>query len=323
MPTSSSPNISPLSTPSDLDAFSVISYCSDKDKAFTPEESPITDLCGHSFTQAGNDPTSYLASIVEHGINLCETRRSLEEGILKGLERHERLYLDAIESSKNSLAMTRRNAADIVARFKGASGGIVSINLPWLDRVETGAYGSERQSHCPTPINFPLVPAFPMDPPLPGPGPITGAPNSTLDTNSPALTMYPTTVVDHRVSSVPLIHRLSSVPLVHIPLSPLPQPVVPSLKPTPASSLPPFTGSVMEAAHTPSQYDSKHSILSLADSPTGAGGKGGKGGKKGGKGASNKSGKGASDKGASGKGAGASSSKLDFHYPWHHHMQGR
>ena len=185
-----------------MDAFSVISYCSGK--ASTPELPPITNLCSHSYTQASNNPTSYLALIVERGLNLCETRRSLEEGILKNLERREKLYLDAVESSKVSLAVTRRNALDIVTRFKGASGGIVTIALPWSDGVESEAYDSAGNSRFQTSIPVPFLPPCLMAPSLPAP--ITGAPDSTPDTNAPALTMNPTTVVDHRVSSVPLVH---------------------------------------------------------------------------------------------------------------------
>jgi len=181
----------------------------------------------------------------------------LEEGILKNLERREKLCLDAVESSKVSLAVTRRNALDIVTRFKGASGGIVTIALPWLDGVESEAYDSAGNSCFQTSIPVPFLPPCLMAPSLPAP--ITGAPDSTPDTNAPALTMHPTTVVDHRVSSVPLVHD-------PLDLSP---------KPTPTSSLRPCTGYLMEEVHTPCQYDGKYSILLLTDSPTGADDKGG------------------------------------------------
>jgi hypothetical protein len=225
--TSSSPNTSPLSTLPDMDSFSVISYSSNK--ASIPEGPPISNPCGDSVTQASNNPTSYLAFIVEHTINLCETRRSMEDVILKGLERHENLCLDAIKSAKNSLTMTRRNAVDTVKRLKDASGGTIDITFPWLDGVESGAYGAEKKSPCPAPITVtpaPLVPACPVQVPPP-PVPVIAVPKDTLDTNPPALKACATTVV-------------SSAPRIRKPVSPLPPPVVHSPDPTPTGNLPPF-----------------------------------------------------------------------------------
>ena len=234
MTTSLSSDISAPSTPSDMDSFSVIS-------ASTPEGSPITGIGGHPSTQFSNNLISYLAFLVERGINLCETRRSLEEGILKGLERQEKFYLDAVESSKVQLAMTRRNAVDIAARLKGASGGVVSVTLPWLDGVETRVYDYEQKSHCPTPIPAPHVPMGPVAPPPPEP--TNGALDSTLDTNSPALAMYSRAEFDYWFPTVPLIRS---------PASPLPLPVVPSPKPIPTSSLPPFDASAIPVISLPS-----------------------------------------------------------------------
>ena len=236
MTTSPSPDISPPSTLSHMDSFSVI-------LASTPEGSPITSLGGHPFTQFSSNPISYLALIVERGINLCETRRSLEEGILKDLERREKFCLDTLESSRVQLAMTRRNAVDIAARLKAASGGIVSVTLPWLDGVESGAYDSEKKSRCPTPIAAPQVPIGSMAPPPPES--ITGALYSTLDTFSPTSKMVP----DGWISA--------------------PQSVVSSPKPAPAGS---FAAPTPSPTHPPApvwsmgwnvscQYDSaSHSM---------------------------------------------------------------
>ena len=228
MTTSPLSDISSPSAPSDIDAFSVIS-------ASTPEGPPIKGLCGHPPTQSSNSPISHLAFLVERGINLCETRRSLEEGILKGLERHEKFCLDAVESSKGQLAMMRRNAVDIAARLKGASGGIVSVTLPWLDGVEIGAYDSEKKYRRPTPISVPHVPMGPMAPPPSPPEPITSPLYSTLDTKSSALAMCSRAEFDYWFPAVPSIHSPGSPP----PLS-----VVPSPNPIPTRSLSPFGASI-------------------------------------------------------------------------------
>jgi hypothetical protein len=224
MATSSSSNTSPLSAPSDMDAFSVISYCSNK--ASTPQ-GPITIPCGDSVTQASNNPTGYLAFIVERAINLCETRRSMEEVILKRLERQEELCLDGIKNAKNSLTMTRRNAVDTVKRLKDASGGTIDITLPCLDGVESDIYGVEKKSPCLTPITVtpaPLVPPCPVEVPSP-PVSIIASPRATLYTNSPEL-------FDHRISSVDFMQEPPPPPLL---------PVVRPRDPTPTRSPSPST----------------------------------------------------------------------------------
>ena len=255
MPPSSSSNISPPSTPSDVDVFSVISY--GPEEASTPEGPSITSLCGHSFTQFSNNPISYLAFIVERGINLCETRRSLEEGILKSLERNESHCLNAVESSKDQLAMMRRNAVDIAARLKGASGGIIGVTLPWLDGVESGAYDSEKKSRCPTPISAPYAPRGPAMAPPP-PESITGALNSTLHTNSPAFTMCSQAVLDHWFPAVPPIHSPVSpaLSIVSVPGPPCSVAAVPipTISPPSPTCLPASGQSIDRSVSC--QYDS-------------------------------------------------------------------
>ena len=147
-PTSSSPNPSLPPTPLDVDAFSVISDLSDKSPIL--EEPSDATPCDDSVTQVSTNPTAYLASLVEHSISLCEARRSLEEEILKSLETKEKSYLDAVESAKSSLAMTRRDAVDIVKRLKVASGDIISIILPWHNEAEQEVYDPEKKPRAPT-----------------------------------------------------------------------------------------------------------------------------------------------------------------------------
>ena len=161
--TSSLPNPSLPSTPLDADAFSVISDPSDKSPI--PEEPSDVTSCDDSVTQVNTNPTAYLASLVEHGISLCEARRSLEEEVLKRLETKEKSYLDAVEGAKSSLAMTRRDAVDIVERLKVASGDIISIILPWHNEAEKEVYDPERKPHAPTASPSTLIPATPFDMP--------------------------------------------------------------------------------------------------------------------------------------------------------------
>ena len=155
-PTSSSPNPSLPSTPLDVDAISVISDPSDKSPI--PEEPSDATPCDDSVTQVNANPTASLASLVEHSISLCEARRSLEEEILKSLETKEKSYLDAVESAKSSLAMTRRDAVDIVERLKVASGDIINIILLWHNEVEREVYDPEKKPHAPTASPSTLIP---------------------------------------------------------------------------------------------------------------------------------------------------------------------
>ena len=181
--TSLSPDPSPLSTPLDMDAFSVISDLSDDPSI--PEEPVARDQCDHPVTQASTNPTNYLASIVERGISVCEVRRSLQEEILESLEKREKLYMGAVESAKSSLAMKRREATDIVTRLKDASEGIIRIILPWQHGVEKEAYSTEKKSPdlTPSPIT--------VSPPMPIPAcaaPVSSQPVPAIITPNPTFT---------------------------------------------------------------------------------------------------------------------------------------
>ena len=229
-----SPNPSPPSTPLDVDAFSVISDLSET--MSIPEEPSVTDPCDQYDTQASTSPTNPLASIVERGLGLCEARRSLYEEILKDLEEREKLYLDAVESAKSSLAMTRRKAIDLVTRLKGASGGIIGITLPWQHGIEKEAYSVEKKSPGPTPSPVTVRPVTPV-PACPAlvlsqPVPAIVAPQSTL-------TLIPapcsTTTVDQLpTASAPVQKPVFSSPL---PAAPAPRPMTTSMPP-PTSSAP-------------------------------------------------------------------------------------
>ena len=164
-PTSSSPNPSLPFTPLDADALSVISDLSDE-SPILEEPSDVTP-CDDSVTHVNTNPTAYLASLIEHGISLCQARRSLEEEILKSLETKEKSYLDALESAKSSLAMTRRHTVDIVKHLKVASGDIISIILPWHNEVEKEVYDPEKKPHAPTASPSTLIPATPSAMPPP------------------------------------------------------------------------------------------------------------------------------------------------------------
>jgi hypothetical protein len=172
-----------------MDALSVISGLSDK--APVSEEPSTTKQCDHSVTWGSTDPTSYLTSLVEQGISLCGARRSLEEEILKSLEKQEKLHLDAVESAKISLMMTRRDAVDIVTRLKVASGGIINIILPWQNEVEKERYEIEKKPHNPTALPSPVIPAMPI-PACPAHIPSPPVP-TIVDTKS-TLTLTPLTL---------------------------------------------------------------------------------------------------------------------------------
>jgi len=79
--------------------------------------------------------------------------------------------LGEVESAKISLVVTRRDAEDIVTRFKNASGGITSIILPWKNGVENEAHVSEKKSPSPTllPITVPAIPVPTLQAPVPPP----------------------------------------------------------------------------------------------------------------------------------------------------------
>ena len=223
--TSSFPNSSPPSTPLDMDACSVFSDLSDKPSIIKQPLNP--DLCDLSDTQATTDPTNYLASIVKRAISLCEARRSLQEEILKSLEKRERLYLDAVESAKGSLAMTRREVMDIVTRLTDASGGIIGIIFPWQHGVEKEARSTEKKSPSPTPSPITISPAMPV-PACPAPVPPRPV---------PALTPTPLTLAPCSTTAVG--HLISASPPVHKPIFPSPPPVVLAPKPTSATLPPP------------------------------------------------------------------------------------
>jgi len=196
-PTSSFPNPSPLSTPLDMDAFSVISDFSDK--ASLPEEPSSTNPCDHYVTQISTNPTSYLASLVKQIISLSAARRSLEEEILKSLEKREKLYLDAVESAKISLEMTRRDAVDIVKRLKDASGDIINIILPWQHEVEKEAYDTEKKPRSPTASPSTVFPAMPVSAcPAHVPPPVVLAPEPKLGTSLPPAARS-TPIIDSRI----------------------------------------------------------------------------------------------------------------------------
>ena len=177
------------------------------DKASTPEESSATDPCDHPVTPVSTNSTSYLATLVEHSISLCEARCSLEEEVLKALEERENLYLDAVESAKTSLAMTRRDAVDIVTRLKVASGDIINITLPWQGEVEKGAYDTEKKSHGPTALPSTVISVVPISDYVSSPPvPTIVAPKSILTPSSPTLTSCSAIVVNHCSSAAPLVH---------------------------------------------------------------------------------------------------------------------
>ena len=225
---SPSPNPSPLSSLLDVDAFSVISDLSDKSPI--PEEPSDATLCDDSVTHVSTNPTTYLTSLVEHGIGLCVARRALEEEVLKRLETKEKSYLVAVESAKNSLAMTRRDAVDIVKRLKVASGGIINIILPWHSEVEKEGYDPEKKPCTPTASSSTLIPAMLISAcPEHVPVPTIVAPRSILIPTSPTLVPCAMNMVEHSIETAPLIHTSVS------PSSLL---VTPSPEPTLRTSLP-------------------------------------------------------------------------------------
>ena len=242
---SPSPNPSPPSTPLDVDAFSVISDLSET--ISIPEEPSVTDPCDQYDTHASTNPTDHLASIVERGLGLCEARRSLYEEILKDLEEREELYLDAVESAKSSLAMTRRKAIDLITRLKSVSGGIIGITLPWQHGIEKEAYRVEKKSPGPTPSPVTVSPATPVPvcpAPVPSqPVPAIVAPQSTL---TPTPAPCSTTMVDQLpTASAPVQKPVFSSPL---PVAPAPRPTTTSVPPT--SSAPASKRSIPAEAPT-------------------------------------------------------------------------
>ena len=219
--TSSSPNPSFPSTPLDADAFSVISDLSDKSPI--PEEPSDVTLCDDSVTQVNTNPTAYLASLIEYGISLCEARRSLEEEVLKGLVTKEKSYLDAVESVKSSLTMTRQDAVDIVKRLKVASGGIINIILPWHNEVEKEGHDPEKKPHAPTASPSTLIPPMPI-PACPEHVPVPNivAQRSTLILTSPKSVPCSMNVVEHSIETAPLVQTSVSPSSLLVPLAPEP-----------------------------------------------------------------------------------------------------
>ena len=207
---SSSPNLSPLSTLLDVDAFSVISDLSDKSPI--PKEPSGATLCDVSVTQVSTNPTTYLTSLVKHGSGLCVARRALEKEVLKRLETKEKSYLAAVESAKNSLAMRRQDAVDIIERLKVASGGIINIILPWHNEVEKEAYDPEKKPHAPTASPSTLIPAMPISAcPEHVPVPIIVAQRSTLIPTSPKSVPCSMNVVEHSIETARLVHTSVSL----------------------------------------------------------------------------------------------------------------
>jgi len=134
----------------------------------------------------------------------------LQEEILKSLEKRERLYLDAVERAKGSLATKRQEAVDIVTRLTDASGGIISIISPWRHRVEKEAHSTEKRSPSPTPPPITAGPAMPI-PACPGtvssrPVPATIAPNPIPTLPFLTTAPCPAIVVDRSITSLPLVH---------------------------------------------------------------------------------------------------------------------
>ena len=196
------------------------------DKASIPEEPSAADPHDHPAPQVTTNPTSHLASfasfvaLVEHGINLCEVRHSWEKAVFKNLEKRKKWYLDAVESAKISLAMTRRDAVDIVTRVNAASGDIINITLPWQGEVKKEVYDTENIRRGPTTPPSTVISAMPSSAcpahvPSP-PGPTIVAPKSTLIPTSLTLAPCSTTVVNHCISAAPLVHTPTypSSPLV-------------------------------------------------------------------------------------------------------------
>ena len=127
------PILSPLSAPSDLDSFSVISDI-DVDGSQTPRlPDEVEVLTSPKVPDCLTNASDRLTSLVQRYHALCHTISTLRDGINKQAEAMNATALEKFEHTKMRLAASRGKAQEIVEGMKKANDGNVYVRLPWVD----------------------------------------------------------------------------------------------------------------------------------------------------------------------------------------------